>query len=398
MTQFIKVLVVEDNAGDAQLIAAALNESAHPRFLASFSGSIKAAQDHLQAADAPDIILLDLTLPDVTGKETLIRMREASPRIPIIIMTGFDDAPFAEHMVALGAQDYLVKGDFTGPMLWRSIVYAITRMHSIIERDEMLSQLTDAIEAKKRLFGILAHDLRNPISVISGYADLLEISLGAKIDDQPKLWINNIRSSVHQAVSLIKDVLSMAMSEASEITLNTRPVDITKLVVQAVERNNLLGQKKGVKTQTVLPQVGIPMIHGDAIKLNELLNNLIGNAIKFSYPGGKVEVSITKEKEAVRLTVADQGVGVAPEVHASLFQPFCRGKSGTAGESTNGLGLYICAQIVAAHGGGIDVASPPGKGSEFSVVLPINGRPAEIRGSSTFQVDLKSCPSGAAIR
>jgi signal transduction histidine kinase len=382
MTHNVKVLVVEDNAGDAQLIAAALTESVHPKFHASFSGSLTSAQERLKSADTPDVILLDLSLPDANGEQTLINVREVAPRIPIVIMTGFDDASFAEHMVALGAQDYLIKGDFTGPMLWKAIVYAITRMHSIIERDEMLSQLTAAIETKKRLFGILAHDLRNPISVISGYADLLEMSLGAKIDDQPKMWINNIHSSAHKAICLIKDVLSMAMSETTEITLNTRPVDITKLVAQAVERNNLLGQKKDVKAQLVSPEVGIPMIHGDAIKLDELLNNLIGNAIKFSHPGGKVQVSIATEREGVLLRVTDQGVGIAPEVQDSLFQPFCRGRTGTAGESTNGLGLYICAQIASAHGGSIGVASPLGKGTEFTVVLPIKDSHVALRRAS----------------
>ncbi|MBF0168827.1 MAG: hybrid sensor histidine kinase/response regulator [Alphaproteobacteria bacterium] len=371
--QNIKTLIVEDDIGDATLVLMALQASKTPSFDVTHVMTLKEAIEHATVFET-HVILLDLSLPDAMGIDTVSRMRKAAPRLPIVIMTGLDDSRVANMMMEMGAQDYLVKDGEPEKTVLRAVQNSITRMQSIVEREELLSHLTATIEVNKRLLGLLAHDLRNPIGVISGYAELLEMSFTGQASGETgenlKTWLASIREASEIASSLIKEVLSMAMSEAEGIAINRKPFDLYGLTARAVEHNNILGQKKRVRI-CLDPQVAAAFpVMADAIKLEEVLNNLIGNAIKFSHPGSEVVVSLAREESAVRLSVADKGDGIAPEVRDGLFQPFCHGKRGTAGEGTNGLGLYICDQIVRAHGGRIDVQSESGKGARFEVTLP----------------------------
>jgi phosphoserine phosphatase RsbU/P len=140
----LEVLLVEDNPGDARLLRMALADSAEPFFHVTHVSSLGAAIAHLQTARM-DVVLLDLTLPDSAGAPTIRRLQDAAPTLPIVVMTGLDDPAFANHALEMGAQDYLVKGDDTGPLVGRAIRYAITRMAAQIERQSLI----DSLEAKR---------------------------------------------------------------------------------------------------------------------------------------------------------------------------------------------------------------------------------------------------------
>jgi signal transduction histidine kinase len=366
----LKILLVEDTDSDAKLVQKALANISAPRFKVSRVTTLQQALAQL-AGNNPDAVMLDLSLPDAEGEETLLRMREAAQRLPIIVMTGHDDLNFANHMVELGAQDYLVKDGEPERLVVRTILYAMTRMQAIIDREEMLDHLLSAIETKKRLFGLLAHDLSNPISSIALHAELLGQEVGGQASERARKCIGNILESTQHAKSLIRDTLLLARQEVTGLLLNRKPVNLSKLAARAVERNAAYGRKKGVELHFDGKSAAAPLVVVDAIKIDEILNNLISNAIKFSHPGGKVRVSISKQRDVARLSVTDCGVGIAPEIHETLFQPFCRGQKGTRGEDTNGLGLYICEQIATAHGGRIDFNSKPGEGTEITVSLPL---------------------------
>ncbi len=366
-TEVVTVLVVEDNSGDARLVAVALAGSMRQKFRVSVVTSLAMARDHLGRGAVTDIILLDLSLPDAVGEETVLGMREAAPHLPIVIMTGMDDVVFAERMVALGAQDYLVKGDFTGPMLWRTISYAITRMHLAIEREALVRELRASVEMKNRMFGILAHDLRTPISAVGGYAELLEMTEEGRLSERMSLSLRAIRESAAYMNTLIEDVLAMAVAEAGAVNLIRHHVDLGAVARKAVSAGGAAATKKNVRLIADTPVV---WVEGDAAKLEQVLNNLIGNAVKFSHDGEAIAVSVLEDDHGARLSVSDQGVGMSPDVLANLFKPFAKGKAGTAGERSNGLGLYICSQIVAAHGGTIEVDSTEGAGSKFTVIMP----------------------------
>jgi len=363
----VNVLVVEDNPGDAELLAIALAESTRPRFLVAHTATLAKAVEHIGSNAVTDVILLDLSLPDAGGEATVTRMRAAAPDLPIVIMTGFDDAEFAERMVALGAQDYLVKGDSSGPMVWRAIRYAITRMEQAIEREALVAELRSSVEMKNRMFGILAHDLRNPIGAVSGYAEFLEMTVDDRESERFKRSLTTIRESAAYMNDLIEGVLALAVADAGEVILVRHPLDLSAAVRRAAAINVAAAEKKAVRLRLDDPAVWIV---GDATKIGQVLNNLIGNAIKFSKEGDVVTVTVAGDERFARLVVADQGVGIPDGVKANLFRPFVKGETGTAGEPSNGLGLYICSRIVDAHGGGIEANSEAGRGTTVTVIFP----------------------------
>jgi len=362
----IQVLIVEDNPGDAELLTLALAESTRPRFRVSHAASMAAAVARLEFGARPDVVLLDLSLPDVAGERTVMRMREAAPDLPIVIMTGFDDAQFAERMVGLGAQDYLVKGDASGPMVARAIRYAITRMQLAIEREALVKELRSSIEMKNRMFGVLAHDLRNPVGVISGYAEFVEMLDGERLSERGGNALKAIGESAVFMDDLIKDVLSLAVAEAGAVNLVPQALDLGEVVRKAVALGSVCAERKRVRLTCEVPRI---WVKGDALKLEQVFVNLIGNAIKFSTAGEEVTVSVAVDGGEVRTSVTDHGGGIPPEVMETLFEPFVKGRAGTDGEPSTGLGLYICSRIVAAHGGRIEVDSQTGRGTTFTVVL-----------------------------
>jgi len=363
----VRVLVVEDDPGDSELITIALKESSRPRFQVSHAASLAEAVEHIRSGIGGDVVLLDLSLPDAGGEATVTRMREAAPDLPIVIMTGLDDGEFAERMVALGAQDYLVKGDSSAPMIWRAIRYAITRMQQAIERESLVKELRASVEMKNKMFGILAHDLRNPVGAITGHVEFLEMTEEERMTARTKRSLATIRDSAVYMNDLIEDVLALAVADADDVVVIRQTTDLGAVARKAASAAAVAAERKQVRLEIDAPTVWIP---GDPLKLEQVSNNLITNAIKFSRAGDVVTVSTRTGGDAASLSVADRGVGIPPGLRETLFKPFVKGMTGTAGERSNGLGLYICSRIVAAHGGRIEVDSECGQGSVFTVILP----------------------------
>jgi len=294
-------------------------------------------------------------------------MRDAAPNLPIVIMTGFDDAEFAERMVALGAQDYLVKGDSSGPMVARAIRYALTRMQQTLERVSLVKELRASVEMKNKMFGILAHDLRNPIGAVCGYVEFIEMTEGEKLSERTASSLRTIYDAANYMNDLIEDVLAMAVAEAGEVTVVRQRLDLAAVAKKALAVAAIAADKKQIRLALEARPV---WVDGDAAKIEQMLANLIGNAVKFSHPGDVVTVTAAKGEDGACLKVTDHGAGIPAGVKANLFKPFVKGKTGTAGERSNGLGMYICSRIVEAHGGRILVDSEPDRGTVITVILP----------------------------
>jgi len=299
-------------------------------------------------------------------------MREAAPELPIVIMTGLDDAQFAERMVALGAQDYLVKGDGGGLLVSRAIRYAITRMQHAIEREALLKELRASVEMKNKMFGILAHDLRNPIGAVNGYAEFIEMTEADTLSERAKASLGNILEATIYMNDLIDDVLALAVADAGEVNIVRQRIDLGAVARKAAAVASVAAERKQVRLEVEAQTVWVV---ADFVKIEQVLNNLIGNAIKFSTAGDAVTVVVAPDGHGddhgpARVSVVDRGSGIPAGVRANLFKPFAKGRTGTAGERSNGLGLYICSRIVAAHGGSIEVDSEEGRGSTFTVLVP----------------------------
>lgn len=233
------------------------------------------------------------------------------------------------------------------------------------------AQLTQLNQEKNRFLGIAAHDLRNPLHAILMLSDFL---LDECTEGEQKEFLEEIRSSSTFMARLIDDLLDVAKIESGQVALELAMCDINDLLEATIKRQNLMASRKQVEINLVGQPLPPALI--DISKIEQVLNNLIGNALKFSLPGGQIDVRVRAADERFEIEVQDWGVGIPPEIQSRLFTAFAKGQTGTAGERSTGLGLVIVKRIVQAHGGEIHVESRLGEGSTFTVQLPI--RPKQM--------------------
>jgi two-component system OmpR family sensor kinase len=234
-------------------------------------------------------------------------------------------------------------------------------------------ELTRLNDQKSQFLGMAAHDLRNPLEVILTYSDFLMEEAAPSLPPEQAAFISTIRSSSEFMLRLVEDLLDLSRIEAGKLELDLERVDLGALVERNVALNGVLAAKKGTEVRLVRGDGPFEMVV-DSSKIEQVLNNLIGNAVKFSPPGSTVEVRLDRDAQRVRLAVADQGPGVPADEMDKLFRPFERTRVRSAGgEKSTGLGLALVKRIVEGHQGEIGVESEPGRGATFRVSLPARG-------------------------
>jgi signal transduction histidine kinase len=243
-----------------------------------------------------------------------------------------------------------------------------TAQRELAKKNAELARLN---EQKNQFLGIAAHDLRNPLEVILTYSRFLLDEAAERLDPEHVEFVRTIGLSSDFMLNLVNDLLDLAKIEAGRLDLDLSRVDINELVARNVAMNGVLAERKG--TEIVFHSEGeMPLLSLDATKIEQVLNNLIGNAVKFSPPRSHVEVRVAHEGDRVMISIRDQGEGVPAEELENLFKPFERTRvRSTGGEKSTGLGLAIVKRIVTGHGGDISVESRPGQGATFRVALPL---------------------------
>lgn len=235
------------------------------------------------------------------------------------------------------------------------------------ELEEQNMELTSLIEQKNEFMGIAVHDLRNPLGVILGFSELL----GTRVDNELKNYariINDVSSTMlHQ----LDDLLDISKIEAGKLDLRKSETDYTEFVLQNIRMNDFLAQNKKIHVESDMgPEHQILMIDHD--KIGQVLNNLIGNAIKYSYPYSTITVKVSREEGRIVTQVIDQGQGIPREELEDVFRLYKKTSvKPTNGETSHGLGLAIVKKIVEGHKGEVGVKSEVGKGSIFYFTLPL---------------------------
>jgi signal transduction histidine kinase/CheY-like chemotaxis protein len=243
-----------------------------------------------------------------------------------------------------------------------------TLQREMVKKNIELQKLN---ELKSHFLGMAAHDLRNPLSVILAFADFLEADARSVLTDTQRKFAATIKSSSEFMLTLVTELLDVTAIETGELTLDRRVTDLAQLISRNVAMNRVLAAKKSIAVEFD-PPLEPARVSCDAGKLEQVLNNLITNAVKFSHRGTVVRVALTSSSEFATIAVHDQGQGIpAKELH-KLFKLFSKTSvATTGGEHSTGLGLAIVRKIVEGHGGRIWVESEVGKGSTFFVALPI---------------------------
>jgi signal transduction histidine kinase len=223
---------------------------------------------------------------------------------------------------------------------------------------------------KNQFLGMAAHDLRNPLQGIMTYSEFLLEDISARLDPSQIEFLTTIHDQSHYMANLVNDLLDVATIESGNLHLDLQPVDLGLLAQHCISHNQLIASRKKVLIN--LEADPVPPALLDAPKIEQVLVNLLTNAIKFSPPGSAVKVYIRCSEEKILVSVHDEGPGIPAEQMAHLFQPFQRGQKGTAGEKSTGLGLTIVKRIVEGHGGTIWPECLAGAGTTFFLSIPIH--------------------------
>lgn len=248
-------------------------------------------------------------------------------------------------------------------------IEVIGTTRNIEERKNMEKKLLSTIRTKDKFFSIISHDLRNPFNSIIGFSSLLMDSIKKKDYESLEEYAGYIFNASHRAMDLLKNLLEWSRSQTGTIEFNPEYIDIYETVNEAVR---LLQDFANRKSISLINNISTPVkIVADKNMLSTVLRNLISNAIKFTYPNGKVEISMKSDKNSFIISVKDNGVGMDKNIMSEIFSLESNYTSlGTEKEKGTGLGLILCKEFVEKHGGKIYVESQKGKGSTFSFSIP----------------------------
>ena len=359
-----RVLIVDDDPVNAIVLAGQLSSEGYIIDEAE-SGEIAIEKC---GSFKPDLIVLDVHLPGIDGFATCreIQKLHKTDCPPVIFVTARNTPEDILAGFAAGGVDYLTK-----PISERE---AIARIRTHLANRLLIRQLGQTLTLKNQLLGMAAHDLRNPLATIRGMAGLLHEGAMGPLNPEQAEVITMFRDTSSHMLNLVNELLDVAVIEAGQLKLAPAPTDLTDLIAKSVHLNQITAAPKNTVIQ--FEPVGPPIIAVvDAAKIRQVIDNLLGNAIKYSPLGSTIIASVRKENETLTIAVRDQGPGIPEAERSKLFKDFSTlSVQSTAGEKSTGLGLAICRRIVEAHQGTIAAKNLPERGCEFFVVLPLEIR------------------------
>lgn len=243
----------------------------------------------------------------------------------------------------------------------------------ILEKARLYQEIAELNHLKDRLLSVTAHDLRSPLAFLNGYLDLLREGDMGELTPAQSEAVEKMRATCRTMLALINDLLSLNAIASGQVRMNPRLEDPRLLLQECAAIGVMLATRKKIHLILEAPDE-LPMVVCDRERLAQALNNLVSNAVKFSYPGTTVRIRAGTDQGAIWLEVADQGVGIPEHELGGLFSFMHRPSvRPTGGEMSTGLGLPMVRRILEAHGGSVSASSAPGQGSTFTLRLPLEG-------------------------
>jgi signal transduction histidine kinase len=368
----IAILLIEDNMGDAVLVQEYLLDTLRFRAGLTHCTSIQDAMAHL-SEQRPDIILLDLSLPDAQDLGGLRRLRHEGYTIPIVVLTGRKDEIAIEALQA-GAQDYLNKDDMSPTALERGIQYALERhqfQQRLYQEEEQRLLLQHQVEHERLITSLINgiyHEFRNPLSVINTSATIM-----AKLHPDEKMHKHQLRieNTVARLVQIVDYMAQMTRLSGSSIV--EEPASLS-LVCQKLHYDYTHIERLRFADLPHDYQLAMSEDH-----LLALLNYLIDNALRFSDNNSPVHITCKQEDDYIIISVQDEGIGIAPEHLEKVLLPFYKVDDSRHFDANGaGLGLTIGNMIVKTYGGTLTILSVPDEGTNVLIRLPLYPQPAPM--------------------
>ncbi|MGB0524865.1 MAG: hybrid sensor histidine kinase/response regulator [Flammeovirgaceae bacterium] len=327
---------------------------------------------HLAKKKQPNLVLMDWNMPGMLGVEALqvLKKDPETQHIPVLIMTAHAITSLQTHLcLTLGADDFLKKPFDTHELIGR--ICAVLRQYRAKQQIEVQNQsLKKLSEEQSQLLSMLSHDLKSPLNSIEALVSLTESQLSKHIvDPEVQTYLGMITKIVRQERDLINAILEMHRFETLSIEEENQPILLSSWL-----QEQLAPFQNNTKQITVAYHCDDEcLIYSIPIYLKKIVDNLVSNALKYSYPETTIHVQLTALEDVVILKVKDQGQGFHPEELDQVFQKFQKlSAKPTGGESSSGIGLYIVKSVVDRLGGEIQLVSSPKEGTEFIVQIPKN--------------------------
>jgi hypothetical protein len=430
----VRILIIEDSLTQALRLQDSLEKHQYETRIANNG---KAGLDLLKQKPFT-LVISDIIMPEMDGYELCrqIKSDETLKNIPVILLTSLSDPhdviealecgadnfvtkPYNEIFLVSRIQNILInrqlrldgmsemgieivfagKKHFITSSRMQIVDLLFSTYENAIQKNSELEQVNRELvmtqreleqknielarlnEQKNYFLGMAAHDLRNPMGAIFNTSELLiEEDLGP-LNNEQKDMIGAVKNASEFMLNLVNDFLDIAHIESGKLTLKKEDVNIFSLLKNNVQFNHNFAVKKQIALDFQYTDIeSIPTISLDGSKIQQVMNNLISNAIKYTHSGGSVQVILEKKDDHIHIAVRDNGQGIPESELQNLFAPFQRTSvESTAGEKSTGLGLAIAKKIVNAHDGEIWVTSQVGKGSTFHMSLPLSGCAVSVK-------------------
>ena len=362
------ILVVDDTPANLQVLVGLLKERGH-RVRPVLEGrlALRAAR-----AEVPDLILLDINMPDMNGFEVCEQLK-ADPKLadtPVIFISGNTETVDKVRAFSVGGVDYVTK-----PFQMAEVE---ARVATHLELRRKRRELQESLEALRRLetlrdslVHMVVHDLRSPLAAISACLEVIKWDAEEQHRQELAADVETALHATRTIIRLVNSVLDVSKMEGAEMRLQLVPADIAAVARESVdELESLVGTRQLVREWPEDPVMAIV----DRDVVSRVLQNLLGNALKFTPATGAITVEVEANDDMVRVAVSDTGPGIPREYRERVFEKFGQVDAVLRGQRfSTGLGLTFCRLAVEAHGGRIGVDSEVGRGSTFWFVLPRNG-------------------------
>ncbi|HOI31393.1 MAG: ATP-binding protein [Bacteroidales bacterium] len=320
----------------------------------------------------PEVVILGGCNAQKTNYDFVVSLIERFVHIAFVISCSENHKEAALSLISVGAQDYLIRDHTDEFILEKTILAAIERENLRKKLSKAVEKELEARQYSNRLLSRMSHEIRTPMNAVIGMAEML---FETELTSKQRYYTQLIRESGNMLVSLFNDLLDYSKIESGQVKIHHRPMLLRQSMQETLE--TVLNQALEKKLDIILHiQPDLPyMMIGDALRIRQVVMNLIENAIKFTHAGYvklKVNIDNQEEKSLLVIAVEDTGQGIRKDVLPQLFKPYVKGEEHEAAQIKGiGLGLAICDHLVKQMDGQIQVSSEPGKGTTFTVLLPL---------------------------
>jgi len=379
-----KILCIEDRDSDVKLIQEYLSDSSIGNYSMSHCHLFRDGLDFLKKNDV-DLVLLDLSLPDLEGLDTHKQIQLHFPHLPVVILTDLIDEVVAVNAVQQGAQDYLLKRDITPALLAKSIRYAIERSQfkKNIAEHERLDRMKD------KFISTVSHELRTPLAIAKVGVENLDDGLLGELNEKQNKTVGVVRRNINRLERLINNLLDLSRLESGKSHVKLTDVSVEDFLTEFMEYFQILSKQKGIGFDIDI-KVSSGKVYTDPDCLSQLLSNYLDNSFRyaqslviFSIEDGfdlnreyleqssSVNLKNAKQSDYFTVTIFNDGKEIPDNQKDVIFDKFEQVSRKTAeGYQGTGLGLSICKEIISRLRGRIGMRNVPGKGVEFYFILP----------------------------